>query len=126
MSQFFGGWYGGCQTRSLAIGDQKQLGLTGIHLRQQQRKTCPLANNALGMVLKQLGDNTGALAAYKLAISQAGSDFPVVHYNYAILLEKTDNTREAVNEYKLYLKLAPQGVNVDQAQARLRRLGVDS
>jgi tetratricopeptide (TPR) repeat protein len=93
---------------------------------QQQRKTCPLANNALGMVLKQLGDNTGALAAYKLAISQAGSDFPVVHYNYAILLEKTDNTREAVNEYKLYLKLAPQGVNVDQAQARLRRLGVDS
>ncbi|PWT97127.1 MAG: hypothetical protein C5B53_08525 [Candidatus Melainabacteria bacterium] len=97
-----------------------------IAAARQQRKSCPLANNALGMVLKQLGDNAGALAAYKLAISQAGSDFPVVHYNYAILLEKTDNTREAVNEYKLYLKLAPQGVNVEQAQARLRRLGVDS
>lgn len=97
-----------------------------IATAQQQHKGCPLANNALGMVLKQLGDNAGALAAYKVAISQAGSDFPVVHYNYAILLEKTDNTREAVNEYKLYLKLAPQGVNVEQAQARLRRLGVDS
>jgi tetratricopeptide (TPR) repeat protein len=93
---------------------------------KQQRKSCPLANNALGMVLKQLGDDAGALAAYKLAISQSGSDFPVVHYNYAILLEKTDHAREAVNEYQLYLKLAPQGVNVDQAQARLRRLGVDS
>lgn len=97
-----------------------------ISSAQQQRKSCPLANNALAMVLKQLGDNAGALAAYKLAISQAGSEYPVVHYNYAILLEKTDHAREAVNEYKLYLKLAPHGVNVEQAQARLKRLGVEA
>jgi tetratricopeptide (TPR) repeat protein len=97
-----------------------------ITTAQQQRKPCPLANNALGMVLKQLGDNDGALRAYELAISQAGTDYPVVHYNYAILLEKTEHTKEAAREYQRYLELAPQGVNVDQAQARLRRLGFDS
>ncbi len=100
--------------------------LCAIASAKQQRKSCPLAHNALGIVLKQLGDTDGAARSYKLAISQAGTDLPVIHYNYAILLEKTDHTREAVQEYKAYLKLAPQGLSVQQAQARLKRLGVDS
>jgi protein O-GlcNAc transferase len=100
--------------------------LCAIASAKLQRKSCPLAHNALAMVLKQLGDTNGAARSYKLAISQAGTDLPVIHYNYAILLEKTDHTREAVQEYKTYLKLAPQGLSVQQAQARLKRLGVDS
>jgi tetratricopeptide (TPR) repeat protein len=100
--------------------------LSAIASAKQQRKSCPLAHNALGLVLKQMGDTDGAARSYKLAISQAGTDLPVIHYNYAILLEKTDHTREAVQEYKTYLKLAPKGLSVQQAQARLKRLGVDS
>jgi tetratricopeptide (TPR) repeat protein len=100
--------------------------LCAIASAKQQRKSCPLAHNALAIVLKQLGDTDGAARSYKLAISQAGTDLPVIHYNYAILLEKTDHTREAVQEYRTYLKLAPQGLSIQQAQARLKRLGVDS
>jgi len=92
----------------------------------EQNKMFPLAHNALGLVLKQKGDTQGAEAAYKMAISQAGTDLPVVHFNYAILLEKTERTREAVREYSNYLRLAPEGSNVKHAQARLKRLGVDS
>jgi tetratricopeptide (TPR) repeat protein len=95
-------------------------------IAQPRHKECSLANNALGLVLKKMGDNDGAALAYKTAIAQAGGNLPVIHFNYAILLEKTDHTREAVNEYKLYLKLAPTGLNAEQAAARLRRLGVDS
>ncbi len=97
-----------------------------IILAKEERKACPLANNALALVLKQMGDNTGAMAAYKLAISQAGSDYPVFHYNYAIFLENNERVREAINEYKTYLKLAPRGFNVEQAQIRLKRLGANS
>jgi tetratricopeptide (TPR) repeat protein len=93
---------------------------------RRQGKTCPLAQNALGMTLKGKGDNKGAEEAYRLAILQAGMELPVLHYNYALLLEKTDRTRNAVQEYKLYLQMAPQGLNVKQARARLKRLGVES
>jgi tetratricopeptide (TPR) repeat protein len=97
-----------------------------IKQARQEGKTCPLAQNALGMTLKGKGDNRGAEEAYRLAILQAGMELPVLHFNYAILLEKTDRTRDAVQEYKLYLQMAPQGLNVKQARARLKRLGVDS
>jgi tetratricopeptide (TPR) repeat protein len=97
-----------------------------INSARRQNKTCPLAQNSLGVLLKQKGDLEAAEAAYKRAISQSGNDLPVVHYNYAILLEKTEHTREAVHEYQAYLLLAPTGANVKEAHARLRRLGVDS
>jgi tetratricopeptide (TPR) repeat protein len=99
---------------------------SAISSASEQNKMFPLAHNALGLVLKQKGDTQGAEAAYKMAISQAGTDLPVVHFNYAILLEKTERTREAVREYSNYLRLAPEGSNVKHAQARLKRLGVDS
>jgi len=92
----------------------------------KQNKTCPLALNALALVLKAKGDLSGAEANYKLAILNGGNDYPVFYYNYAILLEKTDRTREAVDKYKLYLQMAPDGTNVKQAKARLRRLGIES
>ncbi len=88
--------------------------------------TFPLAQNALGLVLKQRGDFKGADSAYRRALMQSGVDLPVVHYNRAILLERMDNTREAVREYKAYLTLAPNGLNVKEARARLKRLGIDS
>ncbi len=84
--------------------------------------TFPLAQNALGLVLKQRGDFKSAESAYKRAIMQSGVDLPVAHYNLAIVMEKTDKTRQAVVEYRAYLKLAPTGLNVKQAQARLSRL----
>jgi tetratricopeptide (TPR) repeat protein len=89
---------------------------------RKQNKTCPLALNALALVLKAKGDLSGAESNYKLAILNGGNDYPVFYYNYAILLEKTYRTREAVDKYKLYLQMAPDGTNVKQAKARLRRL----
>jgi len=89
------------------------------------RTTCPLAQNALGLILKQRGDVKGALAAYRMAIAQSGAELPVAHYNLAILLEASDKSREAVHEYIAYLKLKPHGYNAQSARIRLKRLGVD-
>lgn len=87
--------------------------------------TCPLAQNGLGLVLKQKGDTKGADAAYRRAISQSGTDLPVAHYNLALLLEQSEKTREAVREYKAYLTLEPHGINASKARKRLTRLGID-
>jgi tetratricopeptide (TPR) repeat protein len=76
-------------------------------------------------MLKEKGDYKAADSAYKRAIMQSGVELPVVHYNRAILLEHMDNTREAVQEYKAYLALAPRGLNVKQAEVRLKRLGIE-
>lgn len=92
---------------------------------KESKKPFPAAYNALGLILKSQGKLQEAERNYKLALSQAGSSLPVVHYNLAILLEKTDNTREAVREYKQYLSLAPNGVSAKQAKQRLRRLRPD-
>ncbi|HEY9718850.1 MAG TPA: tetratricopeptide repeat protein [Trichormus sp.] len=89
------------------------------------RTTCPLAQNALGLMLKQRGDVKGALAAYRMAIAQSGAELPVAHYNLAILLESSDKSREAVHEYMAYLKLKPHGYNAENARVRLKRLGVE-
>ena len=89
------------------------------------RSTNPLAQNALGLMLKEKGDFRAADTAYKKAIVQSGVELPVVHYNRAILLERMDNTREAVQEYKAYSTLAPRGLNVKQAEVRLKRLGIE-
>ncbi len=85
----------------------------------------PLAENVLGVLLKQKGNYHGAADAYRKAISESADDLPIAHYNLAIVLEKMDKTREAVNEYKTYLRLAPNGLNVKLAKLRLKRLGIE-
>jgi tetratricopeptide (TPR) repeat protein len=77
------------------------------------------------LVLKQKGDIQGAEVAYKQTISQTKDQLPVVHFNYALLLEKSERSREAIDEYETYLKQAPHGSNVAEARARLKRLGVE-
>ncbi|HEY9714760.1 MAG TPA: tetratricopeptide repeat protein, partial [Chroococcales cyanobacterium] len=85
--------------------------------------TCPLAENGLGLVLKQKGDLKNAAAAFKTAIMQSGKELPVAHYNLALLLEQSGNSRKAVNEYRTYLNLEPHGFNAQKARHRLKRLG---
>ncbi len=86
---------------------------------------CALAQNALGLVLKQRGDLNGAKDAYKMAIAQSGTDLPVAHYNLALVLEQSDKTRDAVFEYKAYLHLEPTGLNATKARHHLKLLGVE-
>jgi tetratricopeptide (TPR) repeat protein len=90
----------------------------------QLKKTNPLAQNMLAITLRERGDYPGADRAFRRAIMQSGGDLPVAHYNLAVLLERVDRTREAVQEYKTYLKLAPKGKNAQLARGRLRKLGV--
>jgi tetratricopeptide (TPR) repeat protein len=99
--------------------------LKAIQAASRQNKPLPLAQNAIALILKDKGDLRGAESAFKLALF-GSEDYPVIHYNYAIFLEKTGDTRRAAEEYKTYLEMAPEGVNVKQAKARLRRLGIDT
>jgi tetratricopeptide (TPR) repeat protein len=89
------------------------------------RTSMAVAHNALAMLLKKKNKLADADNEYKSAISQAGLELPVIHYNRALLLEKMEKTREAVREYELYLKVAPHGLNVETARVRLRRLGIE-
>lgn len=89
------------------------------------RTPLPVAHNALAMLLKKRNKFADADNEYKSAIAQAGLELPVIHYNRALLLEKMEKTRDAVREYELYLKVAPHGLNVETARARLRRLGIE-
>lgn len=85
----------------------------------------PLAQTALGILLRQKNDLAGADACYRKALMDADGNLPVVHYDRAIVLERMEHSREAVNEYKAYLNRCPHGVNAKQAQLRLKMLGVD-
>jgi tetratricopeptide (TPR) repeat protein len=81
-----------------------------------------LAHNALGIVLRQEGDLSGALYEYNLAIDFSHDSLPVAHFNSAMALESLNRSREAVNQYKLYLAKAPHGLNVNEARLRLKLL----
>ncbi len=87
-----------------------------------RKKTNPLAQNMLGIILRERGDYNGADRAFRKAILQSGGDVPVAHYNLAVLLERIERSRDAVSEYKTYLKLAPRGKNATNARLRLKRL----
>ncbi len=88
----------------------------------QRKKTNPLAQNMLGIILRERGDYSGADRAFRKAILQSGGDVAVAHYNLGVLLERIERSREAVSEYKTYLRLAPKGKNATMARQRLRRL----
>lgn len=88
----------------------------------QTKKTCPAAQNMLGVILREKGDYKGADRAFRKAILQSGGELPVAHFNLAVLLERVERTRDAVNEYKTYLRQAPTGRNARVARDRLVRL----
>jgi tetratricopeptide (TPR) repeat protein len=79
-----------------------------------------LINNSLAICLKQKGDFQAAQSAYNEAIKSGGDNFPVIHYNLAILLEQMDKPAEAAQEFKTYLSLAPHGLNAAKAQSHLK------
>lgn len=95
---------------------------TAVQEAQQMNKRFPAALNAYALMLKSRGDLKGANSYYHRALMQAADTMPVIHYNFAILLEKTEKSRDAVREYKRYLALAPNGKNAKQARDRLKRL----
>ncbi len=88
----------------------------------KQKKTSPLAQNMLGIIMRERGDFDAADRAFKLAITQSSDSLPVAHFNRALLLEHNENTRDAINEYKTYLSRSPNGKNAGAAKKRLERL----
>ena len=88
-------------------------------------KRFPAALNAYALMRKSRGDLKGAKYYYVRALTQAADTMPVIHYNFAILLEKTEQSRDAVAQYKRYLALSPAGKNAKAARERLRRLTGD-
>lgn len=92
---------------------------------QQMNKRFPAALNAYALMRKSRGDLKGAKYYYVRALTQAADTMPVIHYNFAILLEKTEQSRDAVAQYKRYLALAPSGKNAKAARERLKRLTGD-
>lgn len=93
-----------------------------IESGRQSHAVQPLAQNAVGLLMKRKGNLKAADEAYRRALAQSGGELTVAHYNLALVLEKMDRAREAVQEYKAYLNLSPNGVNAKQARSRLHKL----
>ena len=89
---------------------------------RRQEKLCPLVHNLHGIILKHSGDLKGAESAYRIAIAQSMGKLPVAHYNRGLVLEKMKKTRDAVKEYKNYLRDAPSGANAARARNHIAAL----
>ncbi len=87
----------------------------------EQSENSALIDNALAILLKQKGDLSAAQSAYNEAIRVGGDNYPVIHYNLAILLEQMDKPSEAAKEFNTYLRLAPSGLNAVNAQSHLKK-----
>lgn len=85
-------------------------------------KTCPAAHNMLGVILRERESLKEAAESFRLAILQSGGSLAIAHFNLALLLEKTEKSRDAVSEYRAYLKTAPNGQNARLARDRLMKL----
>lgn len=104
------------------IGGAEQAFRKSIEDAAKQKKVNPDAQNMLGILLRERGEDKGAYDAFRKAILQSGGDLPVAHYNLGVLLEHMERSREAVPEYRTYLRLSPRGKNADAARERLKRL----
>jgi tetratricopeptide (TPR) repeat protein len=81
-----------------------------------------LIDNSLAILFRQKGNWRAAHTAYTQALETGGNDFPVIHYNFAILLEQMNKPKEAKQEFNAYLGLSPRGINALSAQNHLKKL----
>ncbi len=68
-----------------------------------------------------LDDIDGAIREYEEAL-RVSPDQPTAHYNLAVALEAKGQLARAIEEYKLYLQLAPNASDAEQVRAHLRKL----
>jgi len=95
-----------------------------IQTARAQRKVCPLAHNLRAILMKQKSQLATADQEYKLAIAQSMGKYPVFHYNRGLLLERMNRPKEAKQEYRNYIDIAPTGVNYMKAKLRLGLLNI--
>ncbi len=94
-------------------------------LAKEQSENYALIDNALAILFKQNGDLDSARSTYEEAIKMGGNNYPVIHYNLAILLEQIKKPKEATQEFNTYLQLAPHGLNAIKAQKYLKSIAKD-
>ena len=78
------------------------------------------ANFNLANVLEEEGEDHGALAHYRRALT-ADPFYPDLHINLALLYEKLDRMRAACRHWRRYLQIDPQGSWANVARQRLAR-----
>ncbi len=89
-------------------------------LASSEHKNCALIDNTRAIILKQKGDLSAAQSAYLEALNAADNNYPVIHYNLALLYEQMSKPKEARQEFNTYLQLSPHGLNAKNAQNHLK------
>lgn len=74
-----------------------------------------------GIALARLGDDEGAIAAYRRALSRDGSFSPARLY-LGNALARTGRRAEAAEAYRAFLEIAPEGEAAERARRVLARL----
>lgn len=77
--------------------------------------------NNMGICLLAKGDHEGAMRKWKECLSINPSN-PMAHLNLAMLFDSENHISSAINEYKLYVRLAPKDEKIGTVKDRLEAL----
>ncbi len=86
---------------------KKEDAYQAYHQSLALKKDYPEAQNNLGVLLLEDGARLEAKTEFQKAIDSPNYADP--HFNLALILEQEGNSKEAANQYKTFLRLAPNG-----------------
>jgi tetratricopeptide (TPR) repeat protein len=95
----------------------------------EYRKALKLARNVsaeahigLALALEESGKRNEAISEFRTGIAQDMDTEPILYYLLGSALEKLNQNREAIDAYRNYLRLAPEGQYASAVESMIERL----
>ena len=80
------------------------------------------AHIGLAIALNEQGGVDGAVREYRIGIIQDMETEPILYYQLAEILEKANRNKEAIEAYRNYLRLDPEGEYASAVESIIERL----
>lgn len=80
------------------------------------------AHIGLGIALAEQGDVVEAVKEYRIGIIQDMETEPILYYQLAEILEKAGRNKEAIDAYRNYLRLDPEGEYASAVESIIEQL----
>jgi hypothetical protein len=82
----------------------------------------PEAHIGLAIAYRDMSRLDASISAYKLGIDQDMDTEPILYYQLAEILENAKRYREAIDVYRIYLRLDPEGEYASAVESIIERL----
>jgi predicted Zn-dependent protease len=80
------------------------------------------AHIGLAIALIEQNDVDGAVKEYRAGLAQDMDTEPILYYQLAEILEKAERNKEAIEAYRIYLRLDPEGEYASAVESIIERL----